>query len=78
MFSRDRSVSSAAENTEQIEEQVDEVQIQCQSAEHGDFPDGFGIIGSRRKIHVFDLLRIKGGESDEDQDTRVSHDPVER
>lgn len=56
-------VSAVAEEAEQIEEQVDEVKIECQRADCGDF-------AHLRRVavlhHLFDFLGVPCGEADED------------
>src|SRR5579883_2144301 len=60
------SVAALAEELEQHQEQIDEIEVEAERPHDrllaGDLPV---IIGD---IHLLDLLRVEGGEADEDHD----------
>lgn len=68
------SVAAAAEEAEQVKEQVDEVKIEIQGAESG------YMAGGRRGHgfgHAFDLLGVPCGQTDENDHTGKGYDPSE-
>src|SRR5262249_58015523 len=64
-----------AEQAEQHQEQVDEVEVEGQRAHHG-LAAGDGAV-IHRAVHLLDLLRVPGGEPGEHDDADDRADPVE-
>src|SRR5262245_23501567 len=60
-------LTAVAEEAQQEQEQVDEVEIERESAHHGlTAGDGAVIV---HVVHLLDLLRVPGGQAREDQHT---------
>ena len=66
-------VAACSEETEQVEEQVDEVQVEAQCAESGDFTS----IGSAvHHNHLFDFLSVPCCKADKDAYAHEADNPV--
>lgn len=65
-----------SEDTEQIKEEVDEVEVEAQRTKQSEFLHVLACIGCLH-THLLDLLRVVSGESDEDEYTYVAQDIVE-
>ena len=61
-------LSAIADQAQQHEEQVDEVEIERQRAHHGLAASRVHIV--RRVVHLLDLLGVPGGQPGEDQHAR--------
>lgn len=65
-----------SEDTEQIKEEVDEVEVEAQRTKQSELLHVLACIGCLH-THLLDLLRVVSGESDEDEYTYVAQDIVE-
>lgn len=65
-----------SEDTEQIKEEVDEVEVEAQRTKQSEFLHMLACIGCLH-THLLDLLCVVSGESDEDEHTYVAQDIVE-
>lgn len=66
-------VAAVAEETKQIKEQVDKVEIQAQSADSGELANRFHGCHLR---HSLDLLGVPCGKADKYQHTCAGNNPV--
>ena len=69
-------VSIVAEDAEQIEEEVDEVEIQRQGSEEGKLLSALAHVILSLE-HLFNLLAIPGSQTDEDSHTDIAQDVIE-
>ena len=73
-----RSISSAAENPEQIKQQVDEVEIKRQSSDNGNFPGDLSPVTFGFHAKTFDILNVIRRQTCENQNPCISADPIKR
>ena len=66
---------SAAEEAEQVKEQVDKVEVEAESAERRNFAQCFGRVGIC--YHVLDFLGVPSGQTDENAYAYDADNPVE-
>ena len=68
-----RGLVAVAEEAEEVDEEVDEVEVEGEGA-----PGGEGAVGDAHIhcCHAFDLLGVPGGESDEEEHTDAGDDQV--
>ena len=69
------SVPASAQEAEQIEEQVDEIQVELESGEDGGLGRHLGVVAVVG-VEGLDLLGVVGGEAQEDGDADEAVDPV--
>ena len=65
---------SVAEETQEIEEEVDEIEIEAEGSQSGKAAVGHSRVGF---CHLLDLLGVPGCDADEDKHSETAHDPVE-
>ncbi len=66
---------SVAEDTQQVEEEVDEVEVEVEGADGGEAADR---VSGCSHGHCLNLLCVPGGEADEDEHAGVGDDPHHR
>ena len=66
---------AVTEDTEEVEEEVDEVEVECEGTDCGELANSFRC---SRHSSEFNLLGIPCGKADEDEYTGDRYDPVER
>ena len=65
-----------AQNAQQIDKEVDEVEIERQGTEKGQLLHGLASVRSLQ-AHLLDFLRVPGGEAYEDEHTGIADNHVQ-